>query len=75
MPDIAGDLNLLEELRLDTNHITSLPATVAHWTHLKVLTASGNSLTGEYIHTFKLCLFVMLAEPLPNAAKMFEHLQ
>ncbi|CAM9471754.1 unnamed protein product, partial [Hapterophycus canaliculatus] len=41
----AGKLRELEELRLDVNQITELPAAVDMWTELRVLSLSHNALT------------------------------
>ncbi len=42
----AGKLTHLEEVHMDVNNLTSLGPAVRHWTKLRILTMSDNSLTG-----------------------------
>jgi leucine-rich repeat protein SHOC2 len=46
LDELAGTIVTLEELRLDSNQLTALPANVGRWKSLKVFTASDNSLQG-----------------------------
>lgn len=43
----ACELTALEELHLDTNRLSSLPADCSAWASLRVLTVSDNCLQGE----------------------------
>lgn len=47
---LAGNIITLEELRLDSNQLTSLPTTVRNWKHLKIFSVSDNNLQGNLNH-------------------------
>lgn len=60
---MAGSISTLEELRLDSNQLTSLPSSIQNWKILKIFTASENSIQSKiFLENVFNCFMVVLPE-------------